>query len=107
MTLETGGDGQDAFLEGRVVSNYFISRTEVVFRSADGAVVYENAAQGFGIDSSLAQNASPRVMEMKSVVSSGMLTRNLKKGETYSVTVTARLSHGETLTVYTGEYTRN
>ncbi len=100
--LEKNGDGLDALLAGKVTANYMISRLGVTFRTSDGATAYEAGAQGYGIDTSSAEARAPFEMDVKKAVTSASLTRKLKKGETYTVILEARLANGETLTLFEG-----
>ena len=98
--LENGAADLEGLLKDTLLANYPISRTKAVFRAADGAVAYETAGYGSAYDS-----AGGRDMKIQKVFSASALRRNLKKGETYTLTLEVRLGNGETLPIEFGAFT--
>lgn len=87
------GDGATAvraFLAGTIRANYCISRADITFTAGDGST-YSVFREGS------CRSTEQYVMKMSDLVSSGLLLRNLKKGESYTVSITVRLGNGETL----------
>ena len=77
-------------------ATYCISRADIVIRDENGEEVLTAFREGTCI------TGNQYVMQMEKVLSLATLSRQLEKGKTFNVTVTARLGNGETLTVFSG-----
>jgi len=83
--------------EGTVEANYCISRVDAIFTDADGKIAYQTNALG-------SSNATDQYkMKISKVFLLTQLSRRLKKGQSYTLTMTARLGNGETLTFFEGD----
>lgn len=90
--FDTLGDLPNATLTG----SYCISRAGVVISDGDGNEVYSAAKVGS------CKPEDQYTMSLSKVLPPATLARNVKTGKTYTVTITARLGNGETVTAFTG-----
>ncbi len=91
------GSDLDAVIASKLKSNYRISKVIVTFTDADGKVAYEGFSYG--------KEATMYEMPMSSALRRATLSRSLKEGQEYTLTVSVLVSTGETLTAYTGAVT--
>ena len=98
LDLEGKAASLDDFAAANAVSNYAINRLEAVFTDANGAVVKTSSCNGS------CKTGEQYTLAIKKLFSRASVSRALKKGETYTVTISARLGNGETLTAYEGEF---
>lgn len=83
-----------------VVSNYRVAKISTVITDADGKVVYETTS--YNKDNNTNESV---LTSMQVSVSKAAINRmKLDKNATYNVSITALVSSGETLPVYSGTY---
>ena len=76
-------------------ASYCISRADIIICDEDGKEIVTAFKEGS------CETGAQYVMDMGKVLTKATLSRQLEKGKTYTVTVTARLGNGETVTALT------
>ena len=99
VQIEGDAEGLAGLANAALVANYCISRVDVSITDAGGKEILSTS--GIGSCKREDQYRFP----LSRVLPAVSLDRNLKKGASYTVTVTARLGNGETLTALSAELT--